>query len=126
MPHSLGRSLHRLLQNGDAAAAHYGYRAILSIDGWVEASMALLEGPWKLFLEPSGKYRLVNFVENPGETGDASEAQPEIAAHLTGILERKAAGQRQLRATLEAASAASEVPVDPARLETIEALGYLE
>mgnify|MGYP006280191509 CR=1 FL=1 len=125
MPHAQGKSLHRLLQNGDAAARFYD-RNILAIDGWVEASMALLEGPWKLFLEPSGEYRLVHFLENPSETGNLSEAHPGTAARLTKELEGRVARQKQLRAKLRAASDTAEVPVDPAKLEVIEALGYLD
>jgi len=81
-----------------------------------------LQHPWKLILnEPPTAPELFDLEEDPMETKNVAQANPEVVARLRGRLEARLAGH------LDAEVLEIEPGIDdPEHLERLRALGYIE
>ena len=66
---------------GDDAAVHGPDEAI----GWeIHGTRALVRGDWKILMPAAtGKWELFNLPQDPGETHDLAQAQPDLLSELT-------------------------------------------
>ena len=81
---------------------------------------------WKYVFGPDGDARLFQLSTDPHELVNVSEVHPEIAERLRAILMARLEFQEKRRAIYEATSTAIDGAIDPAILEQLRALGYLE
>ncbi len=96
-------------------------------------SRAVRDGTHKLIWEPDQQsklkkwhadYRLYNLRDDPGETNDLLDQSPR-SPELEAIFERLAHALQQGPAPYDTPKG-EKVPLDPAQIERLKALGYLE
>jgi len=119
-----GRLLVALLAGAGLAAAAAPARAaepgrpdlvmvVLDTHAW-----AAVRGRWKL-IDEDGYVELYDTRRDPGETRDLASERPDLVRKLEAEPDRFRAGAEVPRETVEAA-------MDPAMLEALRALGYVD
>jgi arylsulfatase len=74
---------------GDAAPTHGPNEAVGSE---LHGNRALVRGDWKiLFPASTAQWQLFNLIDDPGETSDLADDQPELLADLVAAWEQFAA-----------------------------------
>lgn len=90
-----------------------------------EENMVICEGPWKAIWNIQlGRVELYNLSQDPSETQDLSEREPELAARL---LRHGHERREAMRAAFEAKGGANQsaLPLSEEQRERLRALGYL-
>jgi len=82
---------------------------------------AVLDGDWKYLESGKGDRLLFDLARDPGETTNAADAHPDVAARLRATLEGWMAALPP-----PPASAGGDAAVDEATRHALESLGYLE
>jgi len=78
----MGRSLEPVISGATEAVYQPGDAVGFEVSG----NSAILKGPWKITRNQKphgdGKWRLYNIEQDPGETADLSEAEPDVFADM--------------------------------------------
>ncbi len=102
-------------------------RVLFSSQGQTSRSRAAIQPPWKLWRTRNAPDRLVDFTADPAETGSRSDKAPAVFETLRRALDEHENRQRALFSRMyQRSDAVIEAEVNPARIEAMEALGYLD
>ncbi len=81
---------------------------------------------WKYFFQPAGTASLFRLSNDPHELVDVSAEHPDTVERLHSILMQRLEEQERRLALYEAATGAPDDSIDPAILEQLRSLGYLQ
>lgn len=81
---------------------------------------------WKFVLGPEGGKSLYRLVSDPHELEDVSEEYPEVTERLHAILNERLAKQKKKFARYRGEAPDAGSDIDPALIEQLRALGYIE
>ena len=82
-------------------------------------AVALVDGPWRYILRANGQDELYHVETDPGERRNLAFLEPAVAARYRALLEPR------LRVHLEVGDPSSR-PADPADLDALRSLGYVQ
>jgi len=118
-----GRSFRPLLTSagGSELREHY------AVDARPESGDALIEGSYKLIIQPSGEELLFDLANDPEETTNVREAHEDVARAMRTRLHRiRAENAARRMANLAAGGGDPLEDVGAKTLEQLRAIGYLE
>jgi arylsulfatase A-like enzyme len=113
----------------DALAAGTGERSLLAQSSLRvereghERSYALTTRRWKLIAAPGDEPQLYDHERDPHELEGVADAHPDVVRALAAELERRVA---ELERRGRGLRSESQPPLDPAAVEELRALGYVE
>jgi arylsulfatase len=118
-----GRSFRPLLVSAKASGSHEHY----AVDARPEAGDALIEGSYKLIIQPSGEELLFDLASDPEESTNVREAHEDVARAMRVRLNQiRAENAVRRKANLAAQGESQLEGVGEKTLEQLRAIGYLE
>jgi len=90
-------------------------------------TFSAVNGDWKLFYDAAANRKMLfNIAQDPGETRDVAQENPEPFAALDAQMSAYVATQRQVGEEIRAGDDDAAIHIDPNTIDILESLGYLD